>query len=158
MAPSNAARRCGLFGKPRLLRYLALMHLMMTRDSCGDGFEMRVDTNGDILEEVFVTKSGKRTQTWVRPDFCALGVVDVLREQFNFQVDADGTERAPWIIDLAESVIHLRLRLIRLSDGAIVRLEVEKGITPRQAEGALNEWLPDGNVTRFLSDEPFVQC
>jgi hypothetical protein len=129
------------------------MYLMMTRDSTGDGLELRTDAAGDIIGEVGVTRRGQRTQEWVHPEFCASEALNAIRGALPFQRDADNTERATWIIECGHRQAKLQLSFLHDVEGTTIRVEVDDNITPRDAEQVLNEWFPDGSINRFLFSE-----
>jgi hypothetical protein len=158
----NAIRSQSLWrlqAQPQLMRYLSLMFLMMTRGSTGDGMEMHADTNGDIVNGVWVTKDRKRMEEWVRPDYCTSRAVNVLREQLSFGRGTDNAEQATWTIAFGHREVNVRIHFIPEEMGTTIRLELDNRLDPGDAEQVLNEWFPDeaiesGAVTSFLRDEP----
>ena len=154
---SQSLRR--LQAQPQLMRYLSLMFLMMTRDSTGDGMVMHADTDGNILEEVWVTKGGKRMEEWVHPDQCASDAINVLRRELSFERDTDNTEQGTWTIAFGHREVNVRIHFIPEEMGTTIRLDLDHRLDPGDAEQVLNEWFPDeaiesGAVTSFLRDEP----
>jgi len=142
-----------LLRNPKLLRYLVVMYLMMTRDSTADGLEVRTDATGNIIGEVGVTRRGQRVQEWVHPEFCASGALSAIRGALPLQRDSDNTELATWIIECGNRQAKLRLRLLHDVEGTTIRVEADDNIGPRDAEQVLDEWFPDGTISRFLFAE-----
>ena len=142
--PSQSLQR--LYSRPKLIRYLSLMFLMMAKDSTGDGMEIHADKNGDITGEVSITKNGQCVEEWVHPDHCTSGAVNALRRELSFERDADNTEHATWTIGLAHREVNVQVRLMPESLDTLIVLELEDRLDSADAQQVLDDWFPDGSI------------